>query len=268
MSDAAVAIVPAHNEGPRVGAVVRALVAADVFTEVVVVDDGSTDDTAQQAAAAGARVLSLKPNQGKGAALRAGVRATTAPLVGFFDADLAGFAPAHAQALVAAVRDGCGMACGLRDYGPWYNVLQAALPPITGERVVRRALLAGVPDDFWAGWRIEAGINAAVQAAGARTCLVQLTGIVTPPKWAKGGDPGQGLVDATQMIIEVLHAMADAQNQIRPAGAPTAVPAASAPPVKPAAGCACLNPVLPIRYLHSARELNGPFAVQARLRGA
>jgi glycosyltransferase involved in cell wall biosynthesis len=69
---AVIAIVPAHNEGPRIGAVVRALVAQGL--PVLVVDDGSADDTADVARAAGARVLSLTPNRGKGAALKMGFR--------------------------------------------------------------------------------------------------------------------------------------------------------------------------------------------------
>lgn len=71
-SAAILAIVPAHNEGPRIGAVVRALVAQGL--PVLVVDDGSSDDTADAARAAGARVLSLTPNRGKGAALKAAFR--------------------------------------------------------------------------------------------------------------------------------------------------------------------------------------------------
>ena len=66
------AIVPAHNEGPRIGAVVGMLVQQGL--PVLVVDDGSSDDTAAAARAAGARVLSLRPNRGKGAALKAGFR--------------------------------------------------------------------------------------------------------------------------------------------------------------------------------------------------
>jgi glycosyltransferase involved in cell wall biosynthesis len=69
---AVIAIVPAHNEGPRIGAVVRALVAQGL--PVLVVDDGSSDDTGDAARAAGARVLSLTPNRGKGAALKAAFR--------------------------------------------------------------------------------------------------------------------------------------------------------------------------------------------------
>lgn len=64
-----VALVPAHNEGPRIGAVVRA---AAANLPVLVVDDGSIDGTAEVAQAAGAAVLSQRPNRGKGAALRAG----------------------------------------------------------------------------------------------------------------------------------------------------------------------------------------------------
>jgi glycosyltransferase involved in cell wall biosynthesis len=55
-----------------VGAVVEMLVAQGL--PVLVVDDGSADDTAERARAAGARVLSLTPNRGKGAALKAGFR--------------------------------------------------------------------------------------------------------------------------------------------------------------------------------------------------
>lgn len=65
------AIIPAYNEGARVGAVVAG---AAEFLPVLVVDDGSTDDTIAQAEAAGATVIRQWPNQGKGAALRTAFR--------------------------------------------------------------------------------------------------------------------------------------------------------------------------------------------------
>jgi len=64
-------LVPAHNESARIGTVVAAALRS---LPVLVVDDGSTDDTAQVAEAAGATVVVQSPNQGKGAALRAGFR--------------------------------------------------------------------------------------------------------------------------------------------------------------------------------------------------
>jgi len=63
------ALIPAHDEAPRIGTVVGAAIA---HVPVLVVDDGSSDGTAAVAEAAGAAVLRQVPNQGKGAALRAG----------------------------------------------------------------------------------------------------------------------------------------------------------------------------------------------------
>ena len=65
------ALIPGYEEGPRIGRVVEA---ASRHLPVLVVDDGSSDDTAARAGAAGAAVLRQVPNQGKGAALRAGFR--------------------------------------------------------------------------------------------------------------------------------------------------------------------------------------------------
>jgi glycosyltransferase involved in cell wall biosynthesis len=71
-----VALIPGYNEGPRIGSVVRSTLE---HLPVIVVDDGSTDDTAARAREAGATVIAQRPNQGKGAALRAGfVRAMAA----------------------------------------------------------------------------------------------------------------------------------------------------------------------------------------------
>lgn len=65
------ALIPAYEEGPRIAAVVET---AAHYLPVVVVDDGSTDDTAARAEAEGATVLRQVPNAGKGAALRRGFR--------------------------------------------------------------------------------------------------------------------------------------------------------------------------------------------------
>ncbi len=114
-------VVPAHDEGPRIGAVVRALVAQGL--PVLVVDDGSADDTAEQARAAGARVLGLQPNRGKGAALKAGFRAALSGTDGphwsailTLDGD-GQHDPAEVPALLAAwTESGADLVVGARDY--------------------------------------------------------------------------------------------------------------------------------------------------------
>ncbi len=90
-------IIPAYNEalrlGPRLGQVLDYLRAHYPEFELIVVDDGSRDGTADLAQAAlrdepRARVISYQPNRGKGCAIRAGVRASRGAVVLFTDADL------------------------------------------------------------------------------------------------------------------------------------------------------------------------------------
>jgi glycosyltransferase involved in cell wall biosynthesis len=66
-----IVLIPAYNEGKNITAVVKA---ARQYLPVLVVDDGSIDDTAMHAEAAGAEVIRQTPNQGKGTALLAGFR--------------------------------------------------------------------------------------------------------------------------------------------------------------------------------------------------
>ena len=86
-------VIPAYNEAARLGPTLDAITAylgrhASV-TEILVVDDGSRDDTAALASAAGARVLVHTHNRGKGAAVRTGLLAARGERVLVCDADLA-----------------------------------------------------------------------------------------------------------------------------------------------------------------------------------
>ena len=69
MSVRIAAVIPAYQAAPSVGAVARGVLA--VIPDLLVLDDGSTDGTAEEARKAGARVISFPENRGKGAALRA-----------------------------------------------------------------------------------------------------------------------------------------------------------------------------------------------------
>jgi glycosyltransferase involved in cell wall biosynthesis len=80
-------VIPAYNEGPRVGAIVRAIRERLPQAEIIVVDDASGDDTSAQAAAAGARVITRPHNVGNGAGVKTGVRAASGEVVVVMDAD-------------------------------------------------------------------------------------------------------------------------------------------------------------------------------------
>jgi glycosyltransferase involved in cell wall biosynthesis len=80
-------VIPAYNEAAAIGAVVRDLLTSAGWREILVVDDGSTDDTGAQAAAAGARVIRHPYNKGNGAAVKTGIRHASGAHVLIIDAD-------------------------------------------------------------------------------------------------------------------------------------------------------------------------------------
>ena len=93
-------VIPAFNEAASIGAVVRDLAAAAGWLEILVVDDGSSDETGANAAAAGARVIRHPYNKGNGAAVKSGIRQATGVFILIADAD-GQHRPADATRLVS-----------------------------------------------------------------------------------------------------------------------------------------------------------------------
>jgi glycosyltransferase involved in cell wall biosynthesis len=182
------AVVPAYNEAPTIGRVVAALRSSHRVCRVLVVDDGSKDETVAFATAAGADVLRMPQNAGKGKAMLHGLeQGTCSPFVGFFDADLLTLSPAHVDALVGACEEhDLDMCCGLRDYG-LANPFQLLGPVITGERVFRRDLLQMISPECWQGYAIETAMNDIARRAERKVGCVLLEGLEIRNKTAKFG---------------------------------------------------------------------------------
>ncbi|HEX7168026.1 MAG TPA: glycosyltransferase [Acidimicrobiales bacterium] len=132
-------VVPAYEEGEQVGVAVRGLraalaeVADDGGLEIVVVDDGSGDATADIARAAGAdQVLALPRNRGKGAAVRTGMLAARGKTVAYTDADLA-YRPEQIVGLLDRVEEGWDMVVGSRRHVDTTTLVRARrLREVTG----------------------------------------------------------------------------------------------------------------------------------------
>lgn len=192
----AAAIVPAKDEAKRVGATVAALRSLPDVALVVVVDDGSTDSTAQVAAEAGALVVRHALNQGKAAALTTGVarlaeeetRQGADPFVLLFaDADLEGSA-AHLGPLLEPVLGGAAdlavanipRAASSHGSGRVVRLARGQIESLTGRRISQplNGMRALTREAFgWAsplapGWGVEAAMLVDVLRAGGRVVEV------------------------------------------------------------------------------------------------
>jgi glycosyltransferase involved in cell wall biosynthesis len=116
-------VIPALNEAAAIGDVVRELGLAAGWAEILVVDDGSRDETSARASAAGARVLRHPYTKGNGAAVKTGIRAATGSYVLIIDGD-GQHKPADAVRLTARLGD--------------YDLVVGARAPGTQAGVTRR----------------------------------------------------------------------------------------------------------------------------------
>ncbi|MEN1944508.1 glycosyltransferase family 2 protein [Luteimonas sp. MJ293] len=108
-------ILPAKNEAEGLRRTLPALRAGLPNAEVIVSDDGSTDETAQIATEHGTKVVSAPYSMGNGAAIKRGVRAATGDILVFMDAD-GQHDPADIPRLVARLEEGYDMVVGARDW--------------------------------------------------------------------------------------------------------------------------------------------------------
>jgi glycosyltransferase involved in cell wall biosynthesis len=172
-------VMPARNEEATVAANVEAAARCRYVRDVVVVDDGSTDDTAAAARAAGAHVLVRAGSSGsKAHAMADGVRASGADAILFVDADCTGLTAAHLDAIAEPFVAGrAAMSLGLFDYGPVWNPLIRRWPPLTGERVIPRWVFESIPEHKLDGYTIELRINEVIAEGRLPTVARTMRGV-------------------------------------------------------------------------------------------
>ena len=137
-----VVIIPAYNEERTVGNVARAALACPLVHEVVVVSDGSSDNTVLSAREAGARVVELPENRGKGGAMKAGLEGIVSDAVLFLDADLLGLTAAHVEAILRpVVSEQVEVSVGVFGNGRLSTDLaQKIAPYLSGQRAISSRL--------------------------------------------------------------------------------------------------------------------------------
>ena len=186
----ATAIIPAFNEASRITAVLDAVTAAAFVGEVIVVDDGSQDRTAEVASASpGVVVLRMPRNLGKAAAMAHGARRAAHEVVIFLDADLVNLTSTHVDDLVAPVLHGeADMTVGQFWSGsPLVTAWMRFCPAISGQRAMRADDFLAVPDVASSGFGVEVVVTRHAIYNRMRTRYVHLPRISHVWKESKRG---------------------------------------------------------------------------------
>ncbi len=201
----AAVLIPALDEAETVASVV-AVAREAAIGPVVVIDDGSTDATADVAAKAGAEVLRLPENRGKGGAVAAGARSRRERVLLLIDADLTGLRPRHLRALARPVLEGrADMTRGVFVGGRWRTAMaQRLVPVLNGQRALLREGLLAVEDLDDSRYGVEVAITEHARHAGWRTLDVPLRGVSQVMKEEKRGAlRGAGV--RLRMYAEILY---------------------------------------------------------------
>jgi len=182
-------IVPAYNEEKTIAGVLSVLTRLHEVSEVIVVDDGSTDRTAQVAGSFGVTVIQLPENRGKGGAVKSGLDSTQAEIILFLDADLIGLNHGHVRQLLAPVVSGeAEMSIGLFESGRMATDLaQKVAPYLTGQRAVKRTVLEQVNDLDVTRFGFEIALTRLVDALRLKVTEVQLYNLTHVTKEEKMG---------------------------------------------------------------------------------
>ncbi|MBU6321619.1 MAG: glycosyltransferase [Patescibacteria group bacterium] len=199
-------IIPAYNEGARIGSVLKAVVGHPLVDEVIVIDDGSDDDTGDRIRAfPSARLISQERNEGKSRAIADGTRAARGEYLLFLDADLIGLTPVDVTALLKPVLDGrADTSISLRRDAllPWRVI---GLDYLSGERVIPRKIIDShiVTIAHLSGFGLESFLNDLILTSGARLQVVWWPTVGHTYKVRKYG-MWKGLLGEVRMLANIV----------------------------------------------------------------
>jgi glycosyltransferase involved in cell wall biosynthesis len=180
------ALIAAYNESDIIAETIAAIKSIPTIDRILIVDDGSADETANVAQESGAEVLRLGRNMGKGGALQAAMKEVSQDIVLFLDADLGACASEASKLLEPVLKGEAGMAIadfpkaqkeggfglvkGLGRWGILHFTKVAMSEPLSGQRSVKAELLDGVK--FENGYGLEVGLTIDVLKKGSKVVEV------------------------------------------------------------------------------------------------
>ena len=183
------AIVAAYNEENTIADVLRALTTSPLIDEVIVVSDGSTDETVAISRSFDVRTIALRENRGKGYAMRVGVDYSSNDILFSVDGDMLNVTERTIESLVLPVlQNRSDMNIGVRHRGPVLDFLHLKMqcgPVLSGIRVMRREVFERVPPQYQERFKIEAALNCFCSRSGFRqqhTIIYELGHVIKESK--------------------------------------------------------------------------------------
>lgn len=211
-------IIPAYNEAATIKDTVHAMCVTPGIDEVVVVDDGSTDNTAFIAYEEGATVLQMDKNAGKGAALNKAIAEVQADIYLLVDADLGITAKetkkllepivnGHADMSIAIMqappghKGGFGLVMKLAKWGIERLTSSKVIAPISGQRAIRKEVLAAI-GGFENKFGVEVALTIDALRKGFRVVEMEL-----PLKHRLTGRSLTGFAHRAQQFVDIARAL-------------------------------------------------------------
>lgn len=198
-------IIPAYNEEKTIAQNVALAKKHLLVSEVIVVDDGSSDQTAERAWEAGAKVIRLSENTGKGNAMDQGARAARSDILCFLDADISGLDQQTLSVIFEPVISGrFDMFVGVRGRRLYFlNKILRFAPVLGGERALRKETWKLVPKMYKKNFQVEIALNYYTKKHGRRMGFTIIPNLSQITKEKKRGIV-VGLYQRAKMILDIL----------------------------------------------------------------
>ena len=200
-------IIPAYNEEKRIGKVLPVVLAEPLIDEVIVVNDGSADNTAAEVRKHPEAILiDLPENKGKAYALKQGITSATGQVVLLLDADLQGLESQNIHELLDPVVKGdADMTLSLRKNSLFiYRILGVDL--VSGERAIHKEILENLGDYENSRFGFESILNEYIVNNKLSFQSVRWDNVTVAPKHQKRGF-WKGIADEMKMINEIMEAV-------------------------------------------------------------
>lgn len=155
-------IIPFYNEGNRIFPVLDVITQIQEISQIICIDDGSTDDTASHIVERWPEIelIRLRENSGKTSAIREGLRRATHNFVLLMDADLQFINPAEIiHAIHAMEQQSADMIILRRINAPWFVKMDRGDVLFSGERIMKRKDLQKILQKPVEGYQLEIAIN-------------------------------------------------------------------------------------------------------------